>query len=384
MIELSRRSLLGGAAALASGAVAQDRRKRVLAYTGCYTSAARNARGDGIHIYGVDAATGAWSHLHHVGGLVNPSFLLMGRENRFLYSVHGDETYATSFAVDPASGNLTVLNQAATGGKNGVHLALHPAGRFLAVANYASGNVAVLPVGTDGRLSDAIHVEVMSGNPGPHRVEQPSPRPHQVLFDPTGKHLLVPDKGLDRVFVFAFDAATGKLTPAAQGSAVMRSGSGPRHAAFHPRLAVAWVLNELGNTVATCRWDAARSELRPEQMLPSLPPEYTGENTAAEIAVSSDGRFVYCSNRGHDSIAVFSADPATGLLTPVAWTPSQGRTPRFITLDPAGKFLYAANEQSDTIVPFRIQSGKLSPAGEPIRNLSPVSIVFQSSPLVAE
>jgi 6-phosphogluconolactonase (cycloisomerase 2 family) len=374
MIELSRRALVGGAAALASRALAQDRGKRMRAYTGCYTSAARNARGDGIHVYDVDTGSGAWRHLHHLGGLVNPSFLLMGHDKRFLYSVHGDETYATAFAVNPDSGNLTVLNQAGAGGKNGVHLALHPAGRFLTVANYASGNVAVLPVGVDGRLSDAIHVEAMSGNPGPHRVEQPSPRPHQVLFDPTGKFLLVPDKGLDRVFVFAFDTNSGKLRPT--GSAVMRSGSGPRHAAFHPRLPILWVLNELGNTVATCRWDGERGELRPIQMLPSLPPEYTGENTAAEIAVSPDGRFVYCSNRGHDSIALFAADAGTGLLAPVAWTSSHGRTPRFITLDPGGRFLYAANEQSDTIVPFRVEGGRLVSAGAPIRNLSPVSIVF--------
>ena len=378
MIEHSRRVLLGGAAALSLRGFAQNRGPRVIAYTGCYTSAERYARGDGIHGWRVDPATGAWSHAQHLGGLVNPSFLTVRRDQRFLYSAHGDESYATAYSVNPESGNLAVLNQAATGGRNGVHLALNPTGRFLVVANYSAGNVGVLPVAADGRLGDAVHVAALPGTPGPHRVEQTSSHPHQVVFDRTGKFVLVPDKGLDRVFVFVFEAATGKLTPTAQGSAVMRTGSGPRHAAFHPRLTVVWVLNEIGNTVVTCQWEAERGHLRPVQILPSLPPDYTGENTAAEIVVSPDGRFVYCSNRGHDSIAVFAADPVTGLLTPVSWTPSQGRTPRFIALDPAGRFLYAANEQSDTIVPFRIDSatGRLTPAGRPVSNLSPVTIAF--------
>jgi 6-phosphogluconolactonase (cycloisomerase 2 family) len=376
MIEPSRRALLGGAAALPLQGFAQNRGARLFAYTGCYTTAERHARGDGIHVYRVDAASGAWSHTQHLGGLVNPSFLAMGPDQRCLYSAHGDESYATAYSVDPESGNLAVLNQAATGGRNGVHCVPHSAGRFLVVANYAAGNVGVLPVAPDGRLADAVHVITLSGTPGPHRVEQTSSHPHQTVFDPTGKFLLVPDKGLDRVFVFAFDAATGKLTPTAQGGVAMRSGSGPRHAAFHPRLPVLWVLNELGNTVVTCQWDTARGHLRPVQILPSLPPDFTGENTASEIAVSPDGRFVYGSNRGHDSIAAFAADPATGLLTPVAWTPSRGRNPRFITLDPAGQFLYAANEQSDSIVPFRNAGGRLTAAGDLIHNSSPVTIAF--------
>jgi 6-phosphogluconolactonase len=376
MIRPTRRALLGGAA-LALRDFAQNRGTNVFAYTGCYTSAERYARGDGIHVYRVETATGAWSHVQHVGGLVNPSFLAIGRDQRFLYSAHGDESYATAYSVNAEDGKLTVLNQAATGGRNGVHLAAHPAGRFLVVANYSAGNVGVLPVAADGSLADAVHVAALPGTPGPHRVEQASSHPHQVVFDPGGKFLVVPDKGLDRVFVFVFDAATGKLTPTAQGAAVMRTGSGPRHAAFHPRLTVLWVLNEIGNTVVTCQWEAERGHLRPVQTLPSLPSDYTGENTASEIAVSPDGRFVYCSNRGHDSIGVFAADSQTGFLTPVAWTPSQGRTPRFITLDSSGQFLYAANEQSDTIVPYRIANGKLTPAGEAIRSLSPVTIAFR-------
>jgi len=350
----------------------------VYAYVGCYTTAQRYARGDGIHVYRVDPDTGAWTHVQHVGDLVNPSFLVMRRDQRYLYSVHGDETYATSFSVDRATGRLAPLGRAQTGGRNGVHQAIDPSGKFMLVANYSSGSVAVMPVRPDGTLADAVQVETLPGQPGPHRIEQAASHPHQIVFDPSGKFVVVPDKGLDRVFVFGFDPAAGKLTPTAQGSAVARSGSGPRRAAFHPALPVTWVLNEIGSTVATWYWEAERGHLRPAQILPALPPDYTGESTCAEIAVSSGGRFVYCSNRGHDSVAIFAADPGTGLLTSAGWMPSQGRTPRFIAFDPSSRFLYAANEQSDTVVTFRADSatGRLTATGQTIHNASPVTIAF--------
>lgn len=352
------------------------------AYVGCYTTRQRSARGDGIHVYRVDPASGAWTHVQRVGDLVNPSFLVAAADGRHLYSVHGDETYATAFSVDPGTGFLRLLNRAETGGRNGVHLAIDPSGRFLLVANYGAGNVAVLPIRADGGLSDATQVVPLPGQPGPHRIEQTASHPHHVVFDPGGRSVLVPDKGLDRVFIFRFDAAAGKLTPTEQGAAVVRAGSGPRHAAFHPRLPVAWVLNEIASTVTTYFWDAERGSLRPVEILPTLPSDYTGENTAAEIAVSAAGRFIYCSNRGHDSSAAFTADPRTGRLTAIGWTPSQGRTPRFIGFDPACTRLYAANEQSDIIVPFRAdaETGRLSPAGPPVPNASPVSIAFARFP----
>ena len=345
------------------------------AYTGCYTTAQRYARGDGIHVYRVDRETGAWTHVQQMGNLVNPSFLIASRDGRFLYSVHGDETYATAFAVDRATGQLTLLNRAEAGGRNGVHQALDASGRFLVVANYSSGNVGVMPVKPDGSLADAVHVVSLPGQPGPHRVEQAASHPHQIVFDPSGKFVVVPDKGLDRVFVFSFDAATGKLTPTVQGGAAARSGSGPRHAAFHPALPFLWVLNEIASTITTWQWEAERGHLKAAQILPTVPPDYTGENTGAEIAVAAGAKFVYCSNRGHDSIAGFTVDAATGLLSAPTWTPSQGRTPRFIGLDPAGRFLYAANEQSDTIVTF-LAGTRLTPTGQIVRNASPVSIAF--------
>ena len=370
---MTRREWIGGAVTVAM-ARAQSA-GGLYAYVGCYTSAQRYARGDGIHVYRVDPETAAWTHVQHVGGLVNPSFLITGRDGRFLYSAHGDETYATAFAVDRSSGNLTLLNRAAAGGNNGVHLAADPSGRYLVVANYSSGNVAVMPIRSDGALDDAAQVVALPGQPGPHRVEQASSHPHQILFDPSGKFVVVPDKGLDRVFVFRFDGTTGKLTPTAQGAGVARAGAGPRHAAFHPALPVLWVLNEISSTLTTWFWEAERGHLRAARVHSTLPTDYTGENTASEIAVSAGGRFVYCSNRGHDSIAVFAVDAATGQLSSAGWTSTLGRTPRFIGFDPAHRFLYAANEQADTIVTFR-GDGALKAVGTPIHNASPVSIAF--------
>ena len=236
---------------LAAPLAAAGPRTALYAYVGCYTTAQRSARGDGIHVYRIHPETGAWTHVQHVGDLVNPSFLVMAADQRHLYSVHGDETYASSFSVDRTTGFLQPLNRAETGGRNGVHQALDPAGRFMVVANYAAGSVAVLPVRPDGALSDAVQVVELPGQPGPHRIEQVSSHPHHVVFDPAGRWVIVPDKGLDRVFVFRFDAATGKLTPAAPGAVAARAGSGPRHAAFHPRLPVAWVVNELASTIVT-------------------------------------------------------------------------------------------------------------------------------------
>ena len=302
----------------------------------------------------------------------------MAADQRHLYSVHGDETYASAFSVDRATGFLQPLNRAETGGRNGVPEANDPGGRFMVVANYAAGNVGVLPVRPDGTLADAVQVLTLPGQPGPHRVEQVSSHPHHVVFDPAGRFVIVPDKGLDRVFIFHFDPATGKLTPTMQGAVVARAGSGPRHAAFHPRLPIAWVLNELASTIARYSWDAESGSRGPVHILPTLPPDYTGENTAAEIAVSGGGRFVYASNRGHDSVATFASDPRTGLLTATGWNPSQGRTPRYIGFDPSHSSLCATNEQSDTVVTWRAAAatGRLAVTGSPVHNASPVSIAF--------
>src|SRR5215470_590429 len=345
----------------------------IYAYVGSFTTAQRKAHGDGIHVYRVDPATGDWTHVQHIGDLVNPSFLALSPDQRFLYSVHGDEDYATAFALDPATGEAKLVNRAATGGKNGVRGTVDPSGKFLLVANYASGNVAVLPIAPDGSLKDQHQVVQLTGEPGPHKVEQVSSHPHDIVFDPSGRFVVVPDKGLDRIFVFRFDAATGKLSPTEQGSVKSRSGAGPRHLAFHPKRPVVWVLNELDSTITTYSFDTESGALQALQVLSILRPEFTGDSTAAEIAVLPSVPVVYASIRGQDAVAFFGVIARDATLRLVAWQSTLGKTPRFIGLDPLGRNLYAANEQSDTVNTLRIDQRTAHPiAGSNIvQNASP-------------
>jgi 6-phosphogluconolactonase len=350
----------------------------MFAYVGCYTTRERQARGKGISVYRVDPASGQWTYVALVPELVNPSFLAVDQGGRFLYSVHGDEEDVTAFAIDGESGRLSFLNRQRLGGRNGVHLAVAPTNRFLVTANYASGTVSVVPLEADGALGARIATLALPGEPGPHRVQQTGSRPHAIPFDPSGRFVLVPDKGLDRVFVFRLDEREGRLVPHDPPFVMTRPGAGPRHLAFHPAAPYAFVNNELDSTVTAYHWDAERGTLEPFQIVPSLPDSHTGPNTTAEIAVDPTGRFLYVSNRGHDSIGVFAIDKVSGRLAAVGWEPTRGRRPRFFTLDPAGRFLYAANEASDTIVTFRVdpQNGALDPTGEIIETASPACIVF--------
>lgn len=359
------------------------------AYVGSFTTAQRKARGDGINVYRVapEGGAGSWTHIQHIGDLVNPSFLTLSPDQRFLYSVHGDEDYATAFALDPATGQAKLLNRAATGGKNGVRGTVDPSGKFLLVANYASGNVAVLPIAPDGSLKDQQQVVQLPGEPGPHKVEQVSSHPHDIVFDPSGRFVLVPDKGLDRIFVFRFDAATGRLAPTEQGSVKSRSGAGPRHLAFHPKRPVVWVLNELDSTITTYSFDAEKDgALQALQVLSILRPEFTGDSTAAEIAVLPNVPVVYASIRGQDAVAAFGVIARDGTLRLVAWQHALGKTPRFIGLDPLGRNLYVANEQSDTVNTLPIDQRTAHPiAGANIvQNASPVSIVFAGGKVITK
>ncbi len=341
------------------------------AYVGCFTTATRGARGDGIHVHAIDPATGAWIPVQHLPGLMNPSFLVFAPDRRTLYAVHGDADYASAYARDDVTGLLRPLGQAATGGGNVVHQAIAPSGRHLVVANYGSGTVAVLPIGNDGALAPFSFLASMPGRPGPHPVEQAGSHPHQILFDPSGRFVLVPDKGHDEVAVFAFDADQGRLELRSVMPA--RSGAGPRHAAFHPRLPVCWVLNELDSSVTTCRWASGR--LEPVAVIPTLPGDFAGTSTAAAIAATADGHIVYVSNRGHDSIAVFGTDDADGRLRQLGWTQAPGRGPRFIALH--DDILFVASEQDDLIGRFVSDpGGGLGPVGEIVPSPSPVTIAF--------
>jgi 6-phosphogluconolactonase len=346
-----------------------------LAFVGCFTTAKREARGKGIDVYRADAAPGAWQATDHVPGLVNPSFLITDAARNVLYSAHGDCDYASAFAIDGSNGKLRLLGRAATGGMNGVHPALDPSGQFLVVANYASGSLGVLSIRPDGSLVDATQVLDLPGKPGPHPSEQQSAHPHHVVFAPSGRFMLVPDKGLDRVFVLTFDAGRGRL--AITGQAVLRPGAGPRHIAFHPHLPFAFLANELDSTVVTCRWDDAEGVLEPGHVASTLPPGFSGASKAAEIVVTPDGNHVYVSNRGQDGIARFAFDEAGTRLDAIGRTAANGHDPRFITLDPTGNRLLVAAEQGDNIAAFEIaRDGDLSPHGAPLPSASPSTIAF--------
>jgi 6-phosphogluconolactonase (cycloisomerase 2 family) len=369
----------GCAAAGGPGPLAAGRRSAMFAYVGCYTAKERNGRGEGVGVYRIDPASGAWTPVQLVKDVVNPSWLTLDHGGRFLYAAHGDGGEATAFAVDKESGRLTLLNRQPTNGKNGVRLAVDPTNRFAVLANYSTGTVAVLPINADGSLGPLSDLVTLSGKPGPHRTEQASAHPHDVVFDARGRFVVVPDKGLDATFVYRLDATSGKLAAATPPSVASRPGAGPRHVDFHPRKPYLYQINELDSTITTFRFDPDRGELKPLQVIATLPPAFTGNSTTSEIAVAPSGRFVYGSNRGHDSIAAFAVDEATGLLSPVGWEPTQGKTPRFFALDPSGAFLYAANQTSDTIVAFRADpgTGKLTPTGRVVKTGSPSSIVFR-------
>ncbi|MBC8878031.1 MULTISPECIES: lactonase family protein [Pseudomonas] len=347
------------------------------AYVGCRTTRDRNARGDGINVYKLDQATGRLTHLQLVAGLTNPSFLAMSKDQQFLYCVHGDREEASAFAVN-ADGRLLLLNTVTTGGLNPVHLAIDPDNRYLLVSNHIGGSMAVIAIEADGTLGELLQCTTMEGPIGPHRVEQTIPKPHFNPFDPSGRFVIVPDKGLDRIFSFEFDAQTGTFKPAKVPLVVAREGSGPRHVAFHPSLARLYAINELDSTATTYDFDSETGELTPLQILSSLPESFVGNSRAAEIEVDKTGRFLYASNRGYDSVALFSIDQQSGLLTFVEAFPTEGKTPRFFALSPSGQFLYAANEDTDTIVTFSVdsQTGRLKSTGQVIETGSPVCMVF--------
>ena len=348
----------------------------MFAYVGSFTTEKRKARGKGISVYRVEAA-GAWTLVQTYDPVPNPGFLALDRRGRFLYAAHGDSGEVTSYAIDPATRKIELLNRQPTAGNNSPHVTVDPDNRCVVLAN--GPGIAVCPIREDGTLAPATDTVIPPGEAGPYRREQGhGAHPHQVVFDASGRFLVAPDKGVDRVHLYRLDNLKGKLVPGDTPFVKTRYGAGPRHIAFHPKLPYAYLVNELDSTVTTYRWDSGRGELTPSQVITTLPTSFTGDNTGAEIAVAPSGSFVFVSNRGHDSIVTFAVDQAAGTLSHVAWEPTQGKKPRFFTLDPTGNLLYAANENSDTIVAFRIDqsTGKLTPTGQVIETGSPSCVVF--------
>lgn len=348
------------------------------AYVGSRTTKERNARGEGISIFRVDPDDGTLELVGIERDLVNPSFLALSKDGNFLYTIHGDESEVSAFTVDRQTGHLSFLNRQSTQGKNPVHLAFDPSGKFLVIANHIGASLAVVPLNEDGSLAPLSQLVKLDGPIGPHRVEQKQAKPHFNPFDPSGRYVVVPDKGLDRVFSFRF--TDGQLVPASDAFAVARETSGPRHLSFHPKAAFAYVVNELDSTVTAYQFDATTGTLRPFQVVSALPDTFTGNSRASEIEIDAKGRFLYASNRGYDSIAVFSIDSTSGRLSFKGAQPSGGKTPRFFALAPDGRFMFALNEDSDSIVTFAVdpESGMLKATGAEISSGSPVCMVFSA------
>lgn len=348
----------------------------MFAYVGSRTTRERNARGDGISVFKCDSATGHLSLVQVVGDLVNPSFLARNKAGDRLYAVHGDCEDISAFKIDAASGKLEFLNRQSTEGKNPVHLALDPTEKFVVVSNHITGTLVVLPIAEDGALLPLTQKVQLAGDPGPHRKEQPFTKPHFNPFDPSGQFVLVPDKGLDKVFAFRFKG--GRLQAADVPDVIARETSGPRHLAFHPTQPWVYVVNELDSTVTAYHFDAKTGALTPFQIVSSLADTFTANSRSSEIEVDKAGHTVYASNRGEDSIAVFSINQVSGRLTLIQTQLALGRTPRFFALEPNNRWMYVLNEDSDTIVTMGVkqQDGTLSSTGYEVSCGSPVCMVF--------
>jgi 6-phosphogluconolactonase len=354
----------------------------LLVYIGTYTG----PKSQGIYISRLNVATGALSAPQLAAETPNPSFLAVRSQGDFLYAANEVDTFqgkkagsVSAFAIDKATGMLKALNQASSGGPGPAHLSLDREGHTVLVANYGGGSIETVPIKSDGSLdAPASFIQHAGSSVNPDR--QREPHAHQIIVDPSNRFAYVADLGIDKVMIYRFDAATHALTAAAPASAALEPGAGPRHAAISASGRLAYVINELNCTITVFRRDAASGALTDVQTLSSLPPGVRQEKgfSTAEIALSPSGAFLYGSNRGHDSISVFSVDKTTGQLTYVANTPTAGKTPRGFGIEPGGAYLLAGNQNSDSVVVFKIDraTGQLTPAGSPVSVGAPVDFKF--------
>lgn len=354
--------------------------REYLVYFGTYTG----AKSKGIYVARFDDKSGNLSTPELAVETKSPSFLALHPKGRVLYAV-GEATSVgetrqgavTAFSIEPRTGRLTILNSQPSGGAGPCHLTLDAKRGLLFTANYGSGSVGALPIRADGALDAPVSVAQHAGSSvNPRRQE--GPHAHCVNLDPGKKFLLVCDLGLDKVMVYRPGKGATALTPNDPPFATVASGAGPRHLAFQPNGKFVHVLNELNSTITTYSYNRRRGTLQEGQTISTLPAGFSGSTSCAEIEVHPSGKFVYASNRGHDSIAVFAADKRTGLLSPVEHEPTQGKTPRHFTLDPTGHWLLAENQGSDSVVVFRVdaKTGALEATGQTVEVPSPVSAVF--------
>ena len=404
----SRRRFLKGAVALGVAARglaqvpqshADSAHHPIFAYVGTYSLPqgpdASVGRGEGIYLFEMNPATGALAQRELFRRDTNPSCLTIDSSCKHLYSVNWISNFqgtnfgsVSAYTIGRASGHLTLLNTVSSEGANATHLSIHPSGRFLLVANYFGGTVAVLPIRANGELgpaTDVVHDQgtvgrehAMSAPPGSFAISgHDKPHAHMIQSDPAGRFILAADLALDRIFVWKFDAERGKLVPNDPASVALPSGDGPRHFAFHPKGHWFYSLQEEGSTVAAFDYDSTNGRLTAKQTLSSLPIGFAGTNFPSEVMISSDGKFLYAANRVHDSIAWFSIS-ATGTLAYGGEEWTRGDHPRTFNFDPTGNFFYVCNQLADAITTFRVDrgTGALTFTGQYTPVGSPASIIF--------
>ena len=350
-----------------------------LAYVGTYTT---KTESKGIYEFDFDADTGKLMAKGVAAETPDPSWLAVHPSGKYLYAANeaGNASTVSAFAMDAKSGKLTLLNQMPALGEDPCYLSFDKTGKYVLVANYTSGTIAVFPILADGRLGDHTALRKDQGILGPNKGHQEGPHAHWIETTAHNHFVYVADLGLDRVLIYKFNATNGSLTagePSESFSATLVPGMGPRHVAFGPGGKFMYVLGELQSTVTVFANDA-QNAYRSVQQISMLPKGFTGRNDAAEIAIHPNGKFLYASNRGHDSIAVFSINPLKGTLTLAADVLTGGKEPRHFAIDPSGKYLLAENQLSNNIVVFKInaETGGLTPTGQVVEVPSPVNLTF--------
>lgn len=344
-------------------------------YVGTYTSGSSK----GIYAYKYQPSTGKLTPLGLAAESSNPTFLAVHPNQRFLYAVNENNTgMVSAFAIDAATSKLKPLNQVSSKGSGPCHLSVDKTGKWLFVANYNSGSVAAFPIKMDGSLGDASASFQHSGK-SVNAERQSGPHAHVATISPDNRFVWVCDLGLDEVLSYRIDAAKG-MTPNDPPFAKVEPGAGPRHVVFRADSKFAYVEDEMGASVTVFSYDAAKGTMRQVQVISTLPVGYTGTKSGAEIALHPSSKFLYTSNRGHDSIAIFKVDGAKGTLTGAGTVPTEGKTPRNFAIDPTGNYLFAGNQDSNSMVTFKIdqQTGALTPTGDKYELGAPVSIVFVS------
>jgi 6-phosphogluconolactonase len=346
-------------------------------YAGTYT----RGPSKGIYSYKFQDSTGKLTPIGLAVQTSNPSFLAVDPSQRFLYAVNENNAgMVSAFAIDPATSDLKLLNQVSSKGSGPCHLSVDKTGKWLFVANYNNGSVAAYRINADGSLSEATATFQHAGKSvNPQR--QSGPHAHVTAISPDNRFVLVCDLGLDEVLSYRIDPDKGGMIPNDPPFVKVDAGFGPRHLVFRPDGKFAYVIGEMGGAVTVLSYDAAKGTLHQVQVISTLPPDYTGMKSGAEIAILPNSKFLYASNRVHNSITTFKIDAAKGTLTAAGNVPSGGKTPRGFVIDPTGHFLLAANQDSNNIVVFKIdqQTGGLTPTGDTIDIGSPVSLVFLST-----